>query len=252
MQWRDVAHIDNYHPAQHWPQQQLKDENKSSIYGAGRADKTHFCKSYPAPCRNINCQLAHSREEISSELLTEEEESCLTDENNLQVPMAELELFLKYRFKTLHCPFGKMHDWQKCPYAHNSQDIRRDPRAYNYSSTPCWRWKNSLDHVCPLGHQCSSAHGLMEALYHPDTLRTKPCYSFLQDGHCRRGLRCAYNHHIDRNDNVTDSTSASRSGDSNGDAGQQLMKVYQHFVDNWTSEEMAYALIAASQELYED
>jgi len=158
--------------------------------GGDRFYKTRLCGSFPDTCTKPNCLLAHSRAEVRSILLTEEEEGYM---DNDDIEPAKLRDFLVYRFKTLHCPLVKPHDWQVCPYAHNVQDIRRNPLVFKYSADPCEAWKSDMD-GCPMRLQCNKSHGPKENLYHPDYFRTKICSDFRKSGECSRGRVCAYLH----------------------------------------------------------
>lgn len=154
--------------------------------------KHRFCASYPnvATCRRgESCAFAHTREEIRTPLLAEEEE--------MQRPHALTNDFFMYKFKTLWCPIGVQHDWQTCVYAHNYQDARRHP-AIGYGPRPCPYWKRketTLEYSqrCPLGVRCSFSHGAKEQLYHPAYFKTVTCQDW-PNSNCPRRQLCAFWH----------------------------------------------------------
>ena len=83
--------------------------------------KQRFCASFPAvmKCKQGKaCPYAHSREEVLGAVCSEMEE---------RLEGVNPEFFM-WTYKTLWCPIGSFHDWQECIYAHNYQDLRRDPR----------------------------------------------------------------------------------------------------------------------------
>lgn len=152
--------------------------------------KHRFCASFlnvEACKRGSMCAFAHSRKEIRTPLLSEQEE--------MQDPLALTNDFFMDKFKILWCPIGVQHDWQTCVYAHNYQDARRHP-AIGYGPRPCPYWKRketSLEYAqrCPLGVRCPYSHGAKEQLYHPGYFKTVTC----QDGsNCPRGKTCAFWH----------------------------------------------------------
>jgi hypothetical protein len=154
--------------------------------------KHRFCASYPniASCRRGDmCAFAHTRSEIRTPLLAEEEEcqkhAALTNE------------FFMFKFKTFWCPIGVQHDWQTCVYAHNYQDARRHP-GIGYGPRPCPHWKRketTLEYCqrCPLGVRCPFSHGAKEQLYHPAYFKTVTCQDW-PNANCPRGNLCAFWH----------------------------------------------------------
>mmetsp|Transcript_3061 Transcript_3061/g.8868 ORF Transcript_3061/g.8868 Transcript_3061/m.8868 type:complete len:574 (-) Transcript_3061:347-2068(-) len=154
--------------------------------------KHRFCASYPniASCRRGDmCAFAHTRSEIRTPLLSEEEEcqkhAALTNE------------FFMFKFKTFWCPIGVQHDWQTCVYAHNYQDARRHP-GIGYGPRPCPHWKRketTLEYAqrCPLGVRCPFSHGAKEQLYHPAYFKTVTCQDW-PNANCPRGNLCAFWH----------------------------------------------------------
>lgn len=155
--------------------------------------KYRFCATYPdvSQCRRgTACNFAHSREEVSSPLLTEEEEALSAAHLNAK--------FFTDKFKTLWCPIGAQHDWQTCVYAHTYQDVRRVP-SIGYGMKPCPYWvKNDtrLSYLqrCPLGLRCPYTHGAKELLYHPKYYRVSTCRDMRYKG-CPRQQLCAFFHH---------------------------------------------------------
>mmetsp|Transcript_111430 Transcript_111430/g.320121 ORF Transcript_111430/g.320121 Transcript_111430/m.320121 type:complete len:374 (+) Transcript_111430:53-1174(+) len=189
-----------YSMPQIWPQQQQQQRGKTSKrspFKPGTANgltpkKQRFCATFPniVRCRHgVGCAFAHSREEVTAPLLTEEEESCaetaLTDE------------FFTSRFKTLWCPIGAQHDWHSCAYAHTYQDVRRPPAiGYGHQLCPYWNKKDTsltYGERCPWGPRCPYAHGAKEQLYHPRYFRTLVCRD-LQRRKCPRADLCAFFH----------------------------------------------------------
>jgi len=164
-------------------------------FGAPR-QKQRFCASYPGVerCKRSPCAFAHSREEITGQLLTEQEER--------QEPIAMTEQFFMHRFKTFWCPIGVQHDWQTCVYAHNYQDARRCP-SIGYGPKPCPHWSKKdttaeYSQRCPLGLRCPYSHGAKEQLYHPQYFRSVVCRDLSshrkQAGRCPRETLCAFFH----------------------------------------------------------
>lgn len=160
-----------------------------------RAYKHRFCESYSGTNNGTNtvcqrgatCAFAHSREEIRTPLLAEEEQN--------QEPHAMTDDFVMFKFKTLWCPVGRPHDWHTCVYAHTYQDARRHPNI-GYGSRPCPHWnreETTLEYSqrCPMGLLCPYSHGAKEQLYHPAYFKTKTCYDCTR---CSRSVFCAFWH----------------------------------------------------------
>eukprot|EP00440_Ansanella_granifera_P009150 gb/GFBE01009911.1/.p1 GENE.gb/GFBE01009911.1/~~gb/GFBE01009911.1/.p1 ORF type:complete len:439 (+),score=95.00 gb/GFBE01009911.1/:1-1317(+) len=154
--------------------------------------KQRFCATFPniSRCRHgANCSFAHTREEVSAPLLTQEEEAASPDAMSVE--------FFTTKFKTMWCPVGAQHDWQACMYAHTYQDVRRPPSlGYGHQLCPYWNKKEtSLAYAqrCPLGPRCPYAHGAKEQLYHPNYFRTLVCRD-LQRRRCPRSHLCAFFH----------------------------------------------------------
>jgi hypothetical protein len=106
--------------------------------------------------------------------------------------------FYMWTYKTLWCPIGSFHDWQECIYAHNYQDLRRDPRI-GYSTQVCPDWERAnrsptYTHRCPRGFGCGYAHGAKEQLYHPGYFHSVMCNDHFHGKGCPRGKTCAFFH----------------------------------------------------------
>lgn len=161
--------------------------------GDNKGTKHRFCALVNSPkgcARGAECRFAHTREELDpNQLLTPDEERL--------IPSALTDEFWVYKFKCFWCPIGVQHKWMECPYAHNYQDARRDPRI-GYGPKLCPTWKKSRqtdDYVdrCPNGVRCPFAHGAKENLYHPAMFRTGNCND-LRGNRCPRGVFCAFFH----------------------------------------------------------
>jgi len=154
--------------------------------------KRRFCTSFPdvGLCRRgSTCAFAHSREEISAQLLEAEEEN--------QEPSALTDEFFMYKYKTRWCPIGVQHEWHTCVYAHNYQDARR-PVSIGYGARLCPYWSKKdtgaeYSQRCPLGLRCPYSHGAKEQLYHPHYFKTVVCRD-LKGKACPRQLLCAFFH----------------------------------------------------------
>lgn len=154
--------------------------------------KQRFCASFPDVgrcCYGMACAFAHTRDEVTAPLLSQEEEN--------HEPKALTETFFTVRFKTLWCPIGGQHDWQACMYAHTYQDVRRPPGiGYGHQLCPYWNKKDvslAYSQRCPLGQRCPYAHGAKEQLYHPKYFTTLVCRD-LQCRRCPRGQLCVFFH----------------------------------------------------------
>eukprot|EP00397_Hematodinium_sp_SG-2012_P007478 GEMP01007524.1.p1 GENE.GEMP01007524.1~~GEMP01007524.1.p1 ORF type:complete len:664 (+),score=108.16 GEMP01007524.1:100-2091(+) len=212
--------------------------NGMELCGAGKCCKTRFCAKYPAPCDKLFCKWAHSRDDIQAELLTEEEEAYVDEDNGVEVPAGKLAFFLKYRYKTMPCPIGKVHNWQTCAYAHGAHDIRRDPRVHKYSAVQCVHRERSFDNICPFRNECKNAHGIKEMMYHPDNMRSKECLDFMYLGSCRLGKRCPHLHSANKmisdhiaEDSTSDSLLEDRLGavQENQDCDAKIYRLFYHF-----------------------
>lgn len=71
------------------------------------------------------------------------------------------------------------HERDKCVYAHNFQDFRRNPHTYDYEPIKCENWKFSEDIKsiegggCKAEMNCKKCHGWMEQRYHPSVYNVK-------------------------------------------------------------------------------
>jgi hypothetical protein len=153
--------------------------------------KHRFCATFPGvnKCKQgKGCPYAHSREEVLGPVCSETEE-------RLEGVSPD---FFMWTYKTLWCPIGSFHDWQECIYAHNYQDLRRDPRI-GYSTQVCPDWEranrspNYADR-CPRGFGCGFAHGAKEQLYHPAYFHSVMCNDHFHGKGCPRGKTCAFFH----------------------------------------------------------
>eukprot|EP00775_Hariotina_reticulata_P010632 gene10632-10790_t len=83
--------------------------------------------------------------------------------------------FFMYVFKASGGALGAgAHDWSSCPYAHPKEKARRrDPRVYQYASTPCPESLKGIN--CGRGLACPYAHSVYEYWLHPARFRTQMC-----------------------------------------------------------------------------
>lgn len=131
--------------------------------------KRKFCHYYP---HNIDkcdyedfCSFAHNESQILIDLL----HNIKQDTN-----------FYLYKYKTVFCPYIYEHDRNQCVYAHNPQDLRRDPNQFKYNPVQCIYWSqgqifNYEEGGCPKQMECKNCHGWKELEYHPLYYKTKPC-----------------------------------------------------------------------------
>jgi len=153
--------------------------------------KHRFCATFPSvsKCKQgKGCPYAHSREEVLGPVCSETEE-------RLEGVSPD---FFMWTYKTLWCPIGSFHDWQECIYAHNYQDLRRDPRI-GYSTQVCPDWERAnrspnYQDRCPRGFGCGFAHGAKEQLYHPAYFHSVMCNDHFHGKGCPRGMTCAFFH----------------------------------------------------------
>jgi hypothetical protein len=153
--------------------------------------KHRFCATFPTvnKCKQGNsCPYAHSRADVLGPV-------CSENEERLEGVNPE---FFMWTYKTLWCPIGSFHDWQECIYAHNYQDLRRDPRI-GYSTQVCPDWERAnrsptYRDRCPRGFGCGYAHGAKEQLYHPGYFHSVMCNDHFHGKGCPRGKTCAFFH----------------------------------------------------------
>jgi hypothetical protein len=131
--------------------------------------KRKFCVHHPHNIHKCEyggyCSFAHNETEIVIELLHN---------------MKQDEYFYLYKYKTVFCPYIYEHDRNQCVYAHNPQDLRRDPNQSKYNAVQCVYWSQgqifSYDEGgCPSQMDCENCHGWKELEYHPLYYKTKPC-----------------------------------------------------------------------------
>eukprot|EP01017_Pseudomicrothorax_dubius_P011501 TRINITY_DN1430_c0_g1_i4.p1 TRINITY_DN1430_c0_g1~~TRINITY_DN1430_c0_g1_i4.p1 ORF type:complete len:614 (-),score=75.75 TRINITY_DN1430_c0_g1_i4:61-1902(-) len=131
-----------------------------------------YCNYFPHnldECEYGNvCSFAHSDKEINPRI-------------ELLHLMPLTNDFYRYKYKTVNCPFGYDHDRAECVYAHNPQDMRRDPLKYDYTPEKCPFWDNKSDIKryedggCKDGMRCRKSHGRKEADFYPSAFRTIKC-----------------------------------------------------------------------------
>ncbi|EAR89607.3 zinc finger CCCH type domain protein (macronuclear) [Tetrahymena thermophila SB210] len=106
------------------------------------------------------------------------------DENEIVIPMIcklpKDAIFYMYFYKTVWCPNTQKHERAYCPYMHNVQDFRRDPKQFQIEPKQCDQWKKSniqkySEGECPLQLKCKNCHGWKEYDYHPKFYKTKSC-----------------------------------------------------------------------------
>ncbi|XP_006874003.1 PREDICTED: putative E3 ubiquitin-protein ligase UNKL [Chrysochloris asiatica] len=85
-----------------------------------------------------------------------------------------------------------------CPHFHNSRDRRRDPRRFQYRSTPCPSVKHGDEwgepSRCDRGDSCQHCHSRTEQQFHPEIYKSSKCNDMRQTGSCPRGPFCAFAH----------------------------------------------------------
>ena len=131
--------------------------------------KRKFCQFHPNNIHKCDygdyCSFAHKENEIVIELL-----------HNIK----QDEYFYLYKYKTVFCPYISEHDRNLCVYAHNPQDLRRDPSQTKYNAIQCSFWSQGQIYSyeeggCPKQMECENCHGWKELEYHPLYYKTKPC-----------------------------------------------------------------------------
>uniref|UniRef100_A0A8C6CP04 Unk like zinc finger n=1 Tax=Moschus moschiferus TaxID=68415 RepID=A0A8C6CP04_MOSMO len=111
--------------------------------------------------------------------------------------------FVLGSYKTEQCPKPPRlcRQGYACPHFHNSRDRRRDPRQFQYRSTPCPSVKRGDEwgepSRCASGDSCSHCHSRTEQQFHPEIYKSTKCNDMRQTGHCPRGPFCAFAH-VDR------------------------------------------------------
>ena len=97
-----------------------------------------------------------------------------------------MEQFKKY--KTIMCGNKSCHYKDKCVYAHNKTELRRDPDKHPYLPVICTRTDN--EHIQNY-QMCKFAHNKMELNWHPARFHTRRCkYGVI----CKYGTKCSFAH----------------------------------------------------------
>ncbi|XP_065780039.1 putative E3 ubiquitin-protein ligase UNKL isoform X1 [Muntiacus reevesi] len=108
--------------------------------------------------------------------------------------------FVLGSYKTEQCPKPPRlcRQGYACPHFHNSRDRRRDPRRFQYRSTPCPSVKHGDEwgepSRCTSGDSCAYCHSRTEQQFHPEIYKSTKCNDMRQTGHCPRGPFCAFAH----------------------------------------------------------
>ncbi|XP_068825580.1 putative E3 ubiquitin-protein ligase UNKL isoform X1 [Capricornis sumatraensis] len=108
--------------------------------------------------------------------------------------------FVLGSYKTEQCPKPPRlcRQGYACPHFHSSRDRRRDPRRFQYRSTPCPSVKHGDEwgepSRCPSGDSCAHCHSRTEQQFHPEIYKSTKCNDMRQTGHCPRGPFCAFAH----------------------------------------------------------
>ncbi|XP_046521504.1 putative E3 ubiquitin-protein ligase UNKL isoform X1 [Equus quagga] len=138
--------------------------------------------------------------------------------------------FVLGSYKTEQCPKPPRlcRQGYACPHFHNSRDRRRNPRRFQYRSTPCPSVKHGDEwgepSRCESGDSCQYCHSRTEQQFHPEIYKSTKCNDMRQTGYCPRGPFCAFAH-VEKslgmaNDwGCRDLTSASSSAANSGQPG---------------------------------
>ncbi|XP_062036560.1 LOW QUALITY PROTEIN: putative E3 ubiquitin-protein ligase UNKL [Lepus europaeus] len=108
--------------------------------------------------------------------------------------------FVLGSYKTEQCPKPPRlcRQGYACPHFHSSRDRRRDPRRFQYRSTPCPSVKLGDEwgeaSRCDGGDACQYCHSRTEQQFHPEIYKSTKCYDMRQTGSCPRGPFCAFAH----------------------------------------------------------
>ncbi|EPY88968.1 hypothetical protein CB1_000144008 [Camelus ferus] len=133
-------------------------------------------------------------------------------------------------YKTEQCPKPPRlcRQGYACPHFHNSRDRRRNPRRFQYRSTPCPSVKHGDEwgepSRCESGDSCQYCHSRTEQQFHPEIYKSTKCNDMRQTGYCPRGPFCAFAH-VEKSLGTTsdwgcrDLTSASSSAAPSGQLG---------------------------------
>ncbi|XP_071461523.1 putative E3 ubiquitin-protein ligase UNKL isoform X2 [Marmota flaviventris] len=108
--------------------------------------------------------------------------------------------FVLGSYKTEQCPKPPRlcRQGYACPHYHNSRDRRRNPRRFQYRSTPCPSVKHGDEwgepSRCDGGDSCQYCHSRTEQQFHPEIYKSTKCNDMRQTGYCPRGPFCAFAH----------------------------------------------------------
>ncbi|XP_076433642.1 putative E3 ubiquitin-protein ligase UNKL isoform X4 [Peromyscus maniculatus bairdii] len=108
--------------------------------------------------------------------------------------------FVLGSYKTEQCPKPPRlcRQGYACPHYHNSRDRRRNPRMFQYRSTPCPSVKHGDEwgepSRCDGGDSCQYCHSRTEQQFHPEIYKSTKCNDMRQTGYCPRGPFCAFAH----------------------------------------------------------
>ncbi|EHH31293.1 hypothetical protein EGK_12339, partial [Macaca mulatta] len=108
--------------------------------------------------------------------------------------------FVLGSYKTEQCPKPPRlcRQGYACPHYHNSRDRRRNPRRFQYRSTPCPSVKHGDEWGeparCDGGDGCQYCHSRTEQQFHPEIYKSTKCNDMRQTGYCPRGPFCAFAH----------------------------------------------------------
>ncbi|XP_069343228.1 putative E3 ubiquitin-protein ligase UNKL isoform X4 [Eulemur rufifrons] len=108
--------------------------------------------------------------------------------------------FVLGSYKTEQCPKPPRlcRQGYACPHFHSSRDRRRNPRRFQYRSTPCPSVKRGDEwgepSRCDGGDSCQYCHSRTEQQFHPEIYKSTKCNDMRQTGHCPRGPFCAFAH----------------------------------------------------------
>ncbi|XP_013202757.1 putative E3 ubiquitin-protein ligase UNKL isoform X2 [Microtus pennsylvanicus] len=108
--------------------------------------------------------------------------------------------FVLGSYKTEQCPKPPRlcRQGYACPHYHNSRDRRRNPRRFQYRSTPCPSVKHGDEwgepSRCEGGDSCQYCHSRTEQQFHPEIYKSTKCNDMRQTGYCPRGPFCAFAH----------------------------------------------------------
>ncbi|XP_063555951.1 putative E3 ubiquitin-protein ligase UNKL isoform X7 [Gorilla gorilla gorilla] len=123
----------------------------------------------------------------------------LVESNTKPSPAGDAN-FVLGSYKTEQCPKPPRlcRQGYACPHYHNSRDRRRNPRRFQYRSTPCPSVKHGDEwgepSRCDGGDGCQYCHSRTEQQFHPEIYKSTKCNDMRQTGYCPRGPFCAFAH----------------------------------------------------------